>query len=93
MPYNTPETPGDVLRRLLSVRHWTQEQFAKRIRTSRYSINQIVNGRRTVTAAMAVKFSRALGKDPEYWLDLQQTVDLYRVRQTTMRRHAALPNK
>ena len=76
-----PPAPGDVLReRILSDRRITQEQLAKAMRVSRFSINQLVNGRRSVTAEMALRLSRATSTTPEFWLDLQRGVDLYRAR-------------
>src|SRR3989442_686318 len=67
-----PCTPGDVLReRILSDRRITQDQLAKAMRVSRFSINQLVNGRRSVTAEMAFRLSRATSTTPEFWLDLQ----------------------
>ena len=47
---------------------------------SRLTINEIVNEKRTVTAEMALKLSRALGTDPQFWLNLQQDLDLSRAR-------------
>jgi len=55
----------------------TQEELAEAIGVSRFSINQIMNGRRAVTAEMALRLARATSTSPEFWLDLQRDVDLY----------------
>ena len=47
---------------------------------TRYSINQLVNDRRSVTAAMALRLAQATGTTPEFWLNLQRGVDLFRAR-------------
>ncbi len=74
-------SPGNVLReeieRGLGI---SQDQLAAALSVSRLTINEIVNEKRTVTAEMALKLSKALGTDPRFWLNLQQEVDLARAR-------------
>jgi antitoxin HigA-1 len=76
-----PISPGDVLRDIiLSHPQITQERLAKAMQVSRFSINQIVNGKRAVTAEMALKLARVLSTTPDLWLNLQKDVDLYAAR-------------
>ena len=35
-----------------------------------------INGARLVTAELALRFGRALGQSPQYWLNLQADCDL-----------------
>jgi plasmid maintenance system antidote protein VapI len=44
---------------------------------SRFSINQIINGRRAVTAEMALRLARVTSTTADLWLNLQRDVDLY----------------
>ena len=39
-------------------------------------INEIVHGRRSVTADTALRIGQALGMTPEFWLNLQRMYDL-----------------
>jgi len=81
-----PVSPGEVLRDdILARTGITQETLARAMRVSRFTVNQIVNGRRAVTAEMALRLARVLNTTPAFWLNLQQDVDLYRAR----RRHGA----
>jgi addiction module HigA family antidote len=41
-------------------------------------VNRIVNGRTSVTAAMALKLGATFRTTPEFWLNAQKAVDLYR---------------
>lgn len=41
-------------------------------------INRIVNGRTGVTPEMALKLGAAFQTSPEFWLNAQKAVDLYR---------------
>jgi antitoxin HigA-1 len=72
-----PISPGDVLRRRILKGDVTQEKLAFAMRVSRISINQIVNGRRSVTADMALRLARVTSTTPNFWLNLQRDVDLY----------------
>jgi addiction module HigA family antidote len=76
-----PITPGEVLReRVLIPLGITQEHLAEALQVSRFSVNQIVNGRRAVTADMALRIARVTDTSPEFWLNLQRDVDIYEAR-------------
>jgi antitoxin HigA-1 len=76
-----PISPGDVLRDIiLSDPEITQERLGKAMQVSRFSINQIVNGKRAITAEMALKLAYVLSTTPDLWLNLQRDVDLYTAR-------------
>lgn len=73
-----PTLPGDILRHdILMAKNITQETLADAMGVSRYSINQLVNGRRSVTADMAIRLAKATSTTPRFWLNLQLAVDLY----------------
>ena len=40
-------------------------------------MNEIVNGKRTVTPDTALRLGKFTGTEPEFWLNLQQAVDLW----------------
>jgi addiction module HigA family antidote len=69
-------TPGDTLRDLLEQVGISQERLATALKVSRLNLNQVINGRRTVTADMAIRLAKALNTTPEFWLNLQREVDL-----------------
>lgn len=74
-----PTSPGEVLRDDFLV-NLTQDQLAKAMRVSRFSINQIVNGRRAITAEMALRLSKVTNTSHDFWLNLQRAVDIYEAR-------------
>lgn len=74
-------SPGSVLRKEIEGELGiSQDRLAKALGVSRLTVNEIVNEKRNVTAEMALKLARALGTDPEFWLNLQQGFDLARAR-------------
>ena len=88
----SPTTPGDVLRDEIRERAGvTQDSLAEALGVSRFSVSQLINGRRGVTAEMALRLSQVLDTSPEFWLNLQREVDLHRARRRLGGALAALP--
>jgi addiction module HigA family antidote len=65
----------------------TQKQFAGHLGWTYARLNEIVNGRRDVSADSALAFGEALGTGPEFWLNLQRDWDLWHA----MRSHEQVP--
>jgi addiction module HigA family antidote len=66
---------------VLEGRDVTQEQLAQSMGVSRYSVNQLVNHKRSITAEMALRIGRVTNTSPEFWLNLQRKVDLFVARE------------
>ncbi len=73
----TAMLPCDQLRELLRDGGESQQKLADRMGVSRYTVNQLVNGRRRITAEMAIRLSRVFAFRPEHWMDAQRDQDLY----------------
>ena len=68
----TPITPGDVLlEEFLKPMEITQNQLAKDINVPANRVNQIVHGKREITADTALRLGKYFGIEPEFWLNLQ----------------------
>jgi addiction module HigA family antidote len=76
-----PTHPGAILREdILPETGLTQGELAERLRVSRRTVNEIVQERRSVTADLACRLAKAFGNSPEFWLNMQQAVDIYEAR-------------
>ena len=74
-----PTTPGEILsEEFLKPLGMTQKELADHIDCDVKVINRIVNERTSVTAAMALKIAATFGTSPEFWLNAQQALDLYK---------------
>ncbi len=72
-----PTHPGEILlEEFLRPMGMTQVKFAKHIGVPVQRVNEIVRGRRGVSAETAWLFSQAFGTTPEFWLNLQAGHDL-----------------
>jgi len=78
----TPTTPGVILKEeFLVPLGLTQKQLSDHIGCDVKVVNRIVNGRSAVTAEMALKLGAAFKTSPEFWLNAQEAVDIYRASQ------------
>ncbi len=76
--HRRPTTPGGIfLEDFLLPLGITQKEAAKRLRISYPRMNELVRGKRAVTPDTALRFARFTGTEPEFWLNLQQAVDLW----------------
>ncbi|MCC7442925.1 MAG: HigA family addiction module antidote protein [Bdellovibrionales bacterium] len=74
-----PTSPGEILaEEFLKPLELTQGALAKHIGCDVKVINRIVNERTSVTAEMALMLSAALGTTPDFWLNAQKAVDLFK---------------
>ena len=76
-----PTHPGEMLlEEFLKPMGMTQQQLARQIRVPFQRVNELVNGRRGVTPATALRLSRLFGNTPDFWMNLQIRWDLYRAQ-------------
>lgn len=68
--------PGEHLAEILDELGISQYRLAKAIGAPPRRINEIVHGRRSITADTALRIGQALGMTPEFWLNLQKMYDL-----------------
>jgi addiction module HigA family antidote len=72
-----PIHPGEVLlEEFLEPMEISQYRLAKDISVSPRRINEIVHGKRSVTADTALRFARYFGTSDRFWLNLQTSYDL-----------------
>jgi len=65
-------TPGDILlEEFLKPMGISQAQLAKKLSVPPNRINQIINGKREITADTALRLGKFFGIEPEFWLNLQ----------------------
>jgi len=57
--------------------------LASALGVCRQSVNKLVRERRAVSPEMALRLGRLFDNSPEFWLNLQRSVDLYDARLAT----------
>jgi len=71
-----PVHPGAYLKELLHELALSQYRLAKDIGVPAMRVNYIINGKRPVTAELALRLGRYFGQNPRYWLNLQSRYDM-----------------
>ena len=76
--HRTPTHPGEMLlAEFLEPMSLTQRDLADGIHVPYQRINELVNGRRGVTPATALRLAKFFGNTPDFWMNLQLRWDLY----------------
>lgn len=80
-PTRKPTTPGDVLQyEYLEPLNLKIADLADMLNVHRNTISALVNNNRKLTADMAIRLSRVFDTSIEFWLNLQQNVDIWEVQ-------------
>ena len=79
LPKKRPPThPGEMLlKEFLEPLGMTQKAFASHLGWTYARLNEVINGRRQVSADSALALGEALKTGPEFWLNLQRDWDLW----------------
>jgi addiction module HigA family antidote len=73
-----PTHPGEVLfKEFLEPKKISQVEFANRLSVPVQRINTLINGKRGITAETALLLAHELDTTPQFWMNLQNTWDLY----------------
>ena len=81
-----PPHPGETIREdILEPLQMSVNQLAKALGVTAARMNDIVRGRRGISADTALRLARYLGTSAEFWLGLQLDFDLRTAEQSSRR--------
>ena len=70
-------TPGEILKEeYLDALELSQNALARAIGVTPRSVNEIVLGRRSITAPMSIRLGAYFRQSPRFWLNLQTECDI-----------------
>src|SRR5713226_9039915 len=76
-----PKHPGEMLlEEFLKPLNLTQVEAAEKMGISLNRLNELIRGKRGVTADTALRLAKLLKTTPEFWLNLQNAYDLYEAK-------------
>lgn len=73
--------PGEILRDEINFLELSANKFSDKLGVPTNRITSILNGQRSITADTALRLSIFFDMTPEFWLNLQTSYDLKRVKQ------------
>ncbi|HXW53404.1 MAG TPA: HigA family addiction module antitoxin [Myxococcota bacterium] len=84
LPKNRPPThPGEMLlEEFLKPAGISQKEFAEHLGWPYARLNDIVHGKRGVTASSALALVDAFGMEPQFWLNLQRDWELWHAQKS-----------
>ena len=78
---NPPITPGEILlEEYLKPMGISQNAMARAIGVSPRAINEIVQGKRSITSQMSIRFGAFFGQSDDFWYGLQTECDFRALR-------------
>lgn len=97
--HRAPTHPGEMLlKEFLEPMKISQSALAEGIGVTFARVNELVNGKRGVTAETALRLERFFGMEAQFWMNLQLRWDLYHAAHSAkakeiakIRRHALVP--
>jgi addiction module HigA family antidote len=75
-----PIHPGMTLREELAERGITQTAFARQIGRPIQAVNEIIKGKKSITADTAIALEKALGISAELWLKMEASYQIAKAR-------------
>jgi len=84
--HRIPTHPGEMLsEEFLTPMKITQRQLAIAVNIPYRKINEIVNQRRAMTPAMALRLSKFFGMSADFWMNMQLRWDLYHTQRSEIK--------
>ncbi len=81
--HREPIHPGEMLlEEFLKPMELSQRDVANGIRVPYQRVNELINRRRGVTPATALRLAKYFGNTPGFWMNLQLRWDLYHAQQS-----------
>ena len=77
---STPIHPGEILKDELEARGLSQRKFASVIGVSYSVLNEVINGKRSVTTEYALKIEAATGIPAYIWVNMQSAYNMQTAR-------------
>jgi addiction module HigA family antidote len=86
-----PTHPGELLREeTLPASRLTHSELAHYLGVSRRTVSDLINERRGVSPDLAHRLARVFNTTPEFWLRLQEAVDIWEALQANGRQYDRL---
>ncbi len=81
--HRKPTHPGEMLlEEFLKPMDLSQRDVANGIRVPYQRVNELINGRRGITPATALRLAKYFGNTADFWMNLQLRWDLYHAQQS-----------
>lgn len=73
--------PGRIVLRYLEARQWAQKYLAEKINRPYQVVNELIQGKKAITAHTALDLAEAFETSPEMWLNLEMRYQLAKAQE------------
>jgi addiction module HigA family antidote len=88
-----PTHPGGVLAEILPEAGLNQKELADLMGVSRRLVNEIINGRRSLTPDVAHRLAAIFNTTPDLWIGLQTDLDIWDAEQRNGKRYTSIRSR
>jgi addiction module HigA family antidote len=89
--YNPPPHPGEFINgAYLEPLGISIREAAKKLDVSPSTFARLISGKSNISPIMAMKLSKAFGRSPESWMQMQANYDLWSVRDSANLRNVSI---
>lgn len=79
--HRSPSHPGEILwEEFLKPLNISQTKLAAHLGWTHAKVNEIINGKRSITPEAALSLADVMGTSPDMWLNLQKNYDLWKAQ-------------
>ena len=83
MAMHNPPHPGEFIQSVyLAPNNLSCREVADKLRVAASTLHRVLNGSSGISADMALRLSKSIGRTPESWLAMQDNYDLWQAKQT-----------
>ena len=76
-----PVHPGEIIKEEMEARHISQREFARQVNVSYTALNELLNGKRTLSPTTALMFEAALNIPADALMNIQTKYTMQTARQ------------
>ena len=83
MAMHNPPHPGEFIQSVyLEPNNLSCREVADKLGVAASTLHRVLNGSSGISADMALRLSKSIGRTPESWLAMQDNYDLWQAKQT-----------
>ena len=83
MAMHNPPHPGEFIQSVyLGPNNLSCREVADKLGVAASTLHRVLNGSSGISADMALRLSKSIGRTPESWLAMQDNYDLWQAKQT-----------
>lgn len=77
-----PPHPGELIKETMETLNLSARGLAKALDVAPSTVQRLINGKSDISPEMAIRLSIVIGSSERFWMEMQDTYDLWHARQS-----------